>query len=426
VRFALSALCWAVLSGALSVTANAQTWIPYATLNSYSTPTIAGPKMDSLGNAWVVIDDGTNLSVVGSNGNSGTWGTPYILGPWIPGGAYSAALAVDQSGGVYVVYAASQNGTSFPLMWAKYTPTSGWQAPSVAYNSPVSFYDPIAAIDSAGHLVVVFNTNGIASIVYDPAKASWGRVQNIVPPGANALLPSMAGNTSGSRLALVYLGLRGLEYSFFNSSSARWEEPAPVTGGDKATFNSAALASYLPISVDPSGNVTVVTALHLGVEKYSVGGFHYDGSAWEMTQLVPSTGFLIDIENEGSIAQSPSGAVLVASPTNFTGTPSITVFRYTPGVGWDTETPGTLGSGTATLCAIAWFESSEAVLVYYSDEVEGVALYSNGAWSSGPAIPDSYATFQPGAATAPSGDVVLAMTSAFTGSFGVVATWLEP
>jgi hypothetical protein len=423
-RFALG--CAAFAAG-LSVTAGAQTWTPYTTLDTFDQGGFAGPVFDSLGNAWVVLDDNVNLSVVEYEASSGTWLTPYILGPWISGGQFAAALAADQSGDVYVVYNNTQNGDATnPLTWAKYTPASGWSAPAVAYNSPDPYGEVMAAFDSAGHLVVVFDANGTSSIVYDPATSSWGRVQNVVPQNVNAVLPSMAGNTNGSRLALVFLGHRGLEYSFFDSSKMRWPEPSAISGSEKVTFSAAADGSFIPVSVDPSGNVTAVTALIEGRDQFSVGGFHYDGTSWQMTQLVPASSFLTDIENEASIAQSPSGAVVVGVPTNF-GTPAMTVFRYTPGVGWDTETAATInGYGTSTQCAIAWFLSGEAALAYLDVTAEAAALYAGSSWSNGPPIPGGYETFFPRVATAPNGDVLLVMSSAYTGTFGVVATWLEP
>jgi hypothetical protein len=427
IRLCLTVVSYAVLAASLSLTANAQTWTPYATLDTFGMSTFAGPVIDSLGNAWVLIDDGAYLSVVESNGTSGTWQTPYVLGPAI-GSAFSAALTVDQSGGVYAVYNDAQSDTPpYPLTWAKYTPATGWSAPAVAYNSPIAFSEVMPAIDSAGHLVVVFNVNaGISSIVYDFATESWGRVQTIVPAQANPILPSMAGNTNGTLLALVYLGLRGLEYSFFDSSTAKWGATAVIPDSSRVTFTSASLDSYFPISVDPFGNVTAVTALTVGLEKFSVAGFHYDGSAWQMTQLGPTSSIRTNLENFGSIAQSPSGAVLAAAPFSTGSQYSILAFRYTPGVGWDTETAGTQSTSIATECRIAWYQGDGAVVAYDNNDVEDVSIYINGAWSGGQPVADNYATPFPGMATAPNGDVVFVMTSAFTGSFGVVATWLEP
>jgi hypothetical protein len=401
-------------------------WDPLTQLSADGAVTFTGPVMDSLGNAWIVFDDGVNLSVVESSGTSGTWQTPYILGPTIAAGGFGAAITVDQSGDVYVVYNNTQTGsTPLPLTWAKYSPASGWQAPAVAYNSPDNFGFVIPAITSSGQLVVVFNANGISSIVYDPATSSWGPVQNLVPASDQPLLPSMAANASGSRLALVYLGTRGLEYSFFDSSTAQWESPAAIPQSERATFSVDATDSFLPISVDSSGNVTVVTALSAGFRQYGVGGFRYEGSRWQLTELVSKSDSNANLENFGSIAQSPSGAVLVAVPTNY-GAYAITVFRYTPGVGWDTETAASVSTSEATRCRIAWFASGEAVVVYFNNTIEDAAIYSNGAWASGPVIPGGYGTFYPGIATAPNGDVLLTMSSEAFESYGLVVTWLLP
>jgi hypothetical protein len=376
------------------------------------------------------------LSVVEYQAASGAWQAPYVLGPLAPNGAFGAVIAADQSGDVYVVYNNSQSASApFPLMWAEYTPASGWQPPAVAYNSPYNFGEVMAAVDSAGHLVVVFNANGVSSIVYDTATSSWGSVQELVTLSFNPGAPTMAANASGSRLALVYWeNVVGMKYSFFNSSSAEWEKPAVIPDSEDATTGYAE-GTYFPLAVDSSGNVTLVTAWQPHLHKYSVAGFRYEGGAWQMTQLVPLGSQLNDISDFASVAQSPSGSVLVAVPYS-TGTEfSITAFRYTPGVGWDTETVATLAGSGAARCAVAWFQSGEAVVAYYDSgpvggsTIEGAALYSNGAWSSGPPIPDAYLTYYPGMATAPNGDVLLIMSSAVleeTYTYGVVATWLQP
>ena len=53
-------------------------------------------------------------------------------------------------------------------------------------------------------------------------------------------------------------------------------------------------------------------------------------------------------------------------------------------------------------------------------------FYSNGAWASGASIPGGYGTVEPGLATAPNGDVLLAMSSAGQFNYGTVVTWLRP
>jgi hypothetical protein len=167
----------------------------------------------------------------------------------------------------------------------------------------------------------------------------------------------------------------------------------------------------------------------VGYKQWSVGGFRYEGGAWQVTELEPASPGAADVENFGNIAQNPSGAVLAAVPYEATGGPPLTiaVFRYTPGVGWDTETAATEGDTGESRCRIAWFQSSEAVAIYNDSGVEEAAFYSNGTWSSGPPIPGGYGTNSPGIATAPDGDVLFVMAASNSDeSLGVLATWLVP
>jgi hypothetical protein len=436
-RFAL--FCTACV-GAFSITAHAQVWTPYTTLDAYVATGSVGPVFDSLGNAWVATNDNVNFSIVEYEASSGTWQAPHVLGPWIyDGSSYpTAAIVADQSGDVYVIYNSSQGGAG-TLTWAKYTPASGWSAPAVIYNSTYSFGEVMAAFDSAGHLVVVFVSElGIWNVVYDVAKSSWGEVETLASPSGSEelLVPSMAANTSGTRLALVYLSYDNqgrnsgysLEYSFFDSSRAQWDKFAPIPNSKEATAGSySGVDNYYPIAVDSSGNVTLATALYVGHLEWQVGGFRYENGAWQMTVLTPVLNSEPAVDTFGSIAQSPSGTVLIAAPY-YNGVNTVMgAFLYTPGVGWDTETAAVQSGTGVTRNGVAWYQSDEAVVVYDNTGGEGVALYSNGAWSSGPAIPNGYATGLPGIGTAPNGNVLFIMSSAFLDfSYGLVATWLEP
>lgn len=268
------------------------------------------------------------------------------------------------------------------------------------------------------------------SIVYEPATSSWGRVQK-VSRNVPTAVTGMAGNTSGSQLALAYLGRTGLLYSIYDQSTAKWRTPAPIPGSEQATFSAGAGGTHLQMAVDDSGNVTVMSPLKTGRNQYTVAAFRNGGSGWQETVLLAPSGALANLENYGSTALAPDGSLLVAVPMVTTnGGTNITVFRYTSGVGWDTETAATYGTNTQTLCAVAWFASGEAVAVYDNfaeADVEQAAVYSNGSWTSGPSIPGGYGTVQPGLATAPNGDVLLAMNSdGIAPNYGTVVTWLRP
>jgi hypothetical protein len=413
-------------------------WDPIVNLDpSASGGSLAGPIFDSSGNAWVVINDSVNLVAIQSNGTSGTWLAPHIIGPSLPGGIETVGMAVDQAGGFYVTYgtAASVN-TADPLMWTKYTPAAGWQAAAQIYNSPAYFDETFPEIDSAGRLVVVFNANGISSIASTTTQTAWGAVQTISPLSDEPLLPSVAANPSGTRLALVYLLLKniaqkGLRYTFFNSTTGEWGASTPVPNSGDAYFSGYTSENAYPIAVDSSGNVTVATPVlagfsHRGVSnlsrQYSVGGFRYENGVWSMQQLGAPSYMLPSLESFGSTALNANGSVLISVPwgNGLSETVSIIVFRYTPGVGWDTEIAA---SGASNYwCKVAWFEGTEAVVVYSAGGQLLAALYSNGAWGPAPAIPGNFpGGGDPALAGAPTGEVLLGIPAN-----GIYVTFLRP
>jgi hypothetical protein len=418
-------------------------WDPLTNLDPSSTgQPIAGPIFDSLGNAWVVIDDAVSLVAIQSNGTSGTWQPPHIIGPSIQA-AGTIGVAVDQSGGFYVTYGTGvAGGSSFPLMWAKYTVASGWQAAAQIYNSPDSFTETFPAIDSSGRIVVVFNPKfAITSIASDPAQSTWGTVQTVSPATDSPILPSVAANKSGTRLALVYLldsnvFRRGLRYTFFNSSTGQWNASLTVPNSANVTFSGYSTLNAFPIAVDNLGNITVATSLSVRAnsisdatarptKQWSIGGFRYENGVWSMQQLISPSGSLPDLENLGSTALNANGTVLISVPLfdGFQGT-NITVFRFTPGIGWDTEIAASFtNQGTISRSKVAWFEGTDAVVVYSAAGVplQG-ALYANGAWGSGPAIPGNFTnvTF-PALAGAPTGEALLGVPLG-----GVYVTYLRP
>jgi hypothetical protein len=400
---------------------------------------IAGPIFDSLGNAWVVISDSTNLVAIESNGVSGTWQTPHIIGPALQGSTDTVGLAVDQAGGFYVTYSPGlTGGNSYPLMWTKYTPAGGWQAAAQIYDSPVFFTETFAEIDSAGRLVVVFNPGyGISSIATNPSQSAWGAVQTISPSTDLPILPSVAANQSGTQLALVYLLQeniiqKGLRFTFFNSTTGEWNASKPVPNSSNVTFTGYSTEDAYPIAVDDSGNITLAAELFVGwsdqgiskpSRQYSVGGFRYENGTWSMQELIAPSYSIPNLDNAGSIALNANGAVLISAPLSNGGEGvNITVFRYMPGTGWDTEIAASYDTSGASRCKVAWFEGTEAVVVYNAAGPLLAALYANGVWGSGPTIPGNFMNIDfPALAGAPTGEDLLGVPLN-----GVYVTFLRP
>lgn len=426
----------ALLAPRSAASATQPTWDPLTTLDADKSSDLIGPVFDSLGNAWVVVSDSVNLMAIQSNGTSGTWKTPHVIAAAridYP----SVGIAVDRAGGVYVVYLGTYpEGGPYPLMWTKYTPAAGWSAPMLAYSSPQGWGNINPVLDSTGRLVITFDANGVTSVVCNPTTLSCGGAQIVEPDSSDPLLPTAAGNQSGSRLVLTYLLYkRGLRYSFFNSSTGQWDPPATVPNSQGATFVSYGSRSYFPLAVDESGNVTLVTALRLAPGIFNAGGFRYENGVWTMTRLARSSRTTPPFE-AGSIAVNNAGEVLAAVPANAgypnPGSTAIDVYRFRPGVGWKAEVAGFYESSTVNKCTVAWFLSGEAVVVYAGGPVgtsktEQSSIYSNGAWAPGPPIPGPWFTTYPSAATAPTtGEVVLGLEPNLLGDGGTVATWLRP
>ena len=157
-----------------------------------------------------------------------------------------------------------------------------------------------------------------------------------------------------------------------------------------------------------------------------VGGFRYEGGQWTTQQLLTPSASSPATDQFGSIALNANGAVLISVPTwdGSTGV-NISLFRYTPGQGWDTEIAAHYNSTTGSRCAVSWFESTEAVVVYADHTLPAslaAALYSNGAWGSAPAIPGNFPDVAaPKLAGAPSGEALLGVP--YT---AVYATFLRP
>lgn len=405
------------------------TWEPYTTLAAAPGSTVAGPVFDATGNGWVVVGDNVNLSAIQWDHATGTWLPPHVLGPAPLGNTDSVGLAIDKTGTLYITYCAdpATGQDPIPVMWAKYSPSAGWQEPAAVYLSSNSVYTTQPSIDSMGRLVLVFNGHIVFSRVYDPATSSWGDVQTVVPTSSNALEATVAANSSGTRLALIYLQGSQMQYSFFDSAAGKWNPPATVPDSQFSTIVGGGSApNYFPVAVDEAGNVTFAAATNIRL-LYGATGFRYEGGKWTATKLVPTSRRKTVVDVFGTIAINALGEVLIAAPANNGAAGSkITVFRYTPGKNWTVETAATYPSSRAGRCKIAWFQSDQAVVAYVgADDTDGLqnALYSNGKWGPGPHLPGTVVSFLPGIGTDPTGDVLLTLSET---SDGAISTWLRP
>jgi hypothetical protein len=347
------------------------------------------PALDASGNAWVLLLDQFNntLSVAGSNGTSGTWGSPQFVTNIPSGaGAVAAALAVTPAGQVHVLYLL-EGVQPNQLRDFVYTPGIGWQGPSPIDSIPYAVAD--ATVDSLGNVVAVLVSG--QAIVYSAAAGTWGPAQQIIPQGLFSTSATLVRSPDHSKVLLAYLNnggdqTKGIYSQEYVSSTQTWQAPQYVPNTQNAV-NTA--GNHYSLAVDNSGNGTLLTTLASAREARGckalivLDGYRYEGGKW----------------NRG---------------------------------GWDQETVATASGVESPITAAFFGFSGEAVVTYgqFLDQSNiGInsEIYANGSWSIGAPIawPGGQA-YSSQMAEAPTGEVLLVFSSSTGGGLLTEATWLRP
>jgi len=425
-----------------SIAATGPAWDPLLPLSTTQTY-FSGPVFHPSGDAWALLVN-DSFSAIQSNGVSGGWQTPHTLIDAANNGepshdVFNPKIAVASSGVVHVIYRGLYfNSTTaeyeYQLVWFSYTPGIGWQGPLVAYSSPYFFQEMNLATDSSNNLIVIFdretslNRPGAWSIVYSAATATWGQAQLVSPARSIAYAQTLAQNSNGSTILLVYLNVsvpRGIYSQRYMAATQTWSSSQRLPGTMLAYFSIAGVGTHYPLTVDSSGRGTLIAPL-----LPSIWGFRNEGGLWRApTRLLPFANGLEDILNFGDAAVSSNGLVLGVNTSTASGHETLYAFRFTPGQGWNVETPAQFASNFITRSRIAWFDlAGQAIATYVSLSGLESVLNTSGAWSASPDIPGTYSTFYQETATAPSGEVLLLFDGSDGGgpATGVIATWLRP
>jgi hypothetical protein len=154
----------------------------------------------------------------------------------------------------------------------------------------------------------------------------------------------------------------------------------------------------------------------------TVYGFRYEGDRWQSSSplLTPASGYG-SFDDAGAMIVDASGMVVGVMGGSSPQGQAEYAFRYTPGIGWDTEIAAYAPETTAQ-SYLGLFSGGEVALYQNNDDTEA-SLYQNGIWSNLPPIPGYYLAYYVATASAPTGEMLLAeQTAANT----VVATWLLP
>ncbi|MFN0103417.1 MAG: hypothetical protein ACKV2U_15170 [Bryobacteraceae bacterium] len=394
-----------------------------------------GPVMDGAGNAYVLVVDSA-MSVIRSNGTSGSWQGPQLILA-DASGVFNPQITVDSIGNITVLYRAF-GASTYDLRAIRYTASTGWQGPSVIYSSPFFFQQMIAATDSLNNVVVVFDRDnagggtGAWSIVYSYSQSIWGAGQQVSADGGSALLHSLARNPAGTRLMMAYLRFSLADAVFvhqYSPATQSWGVAEPLLASGLAGFSSAGVGSHLPLTIDDGGNGTIFVPFYIGIRIQSLYGYRYENGRWRIGQKLLDWGqTFFDLPNFGDAAVNSQGVVLGAITNRGPSNQQFSMFRFTPGQGWNHEIAAEFPSASYTRCRVAWLGAiGEAVGTYMFSELKSV-VYTAGAWALAPEIPGNYGTFFHETVTAPSGEVLLVFgADGGPPPLGApYATWLRP
>jgi hypothetical protein len=438
-RLARFALFCGVFATGIPVGAIAQTWGPMTVLdNNPNGETLGGAVVDPFGNAWVtMIDIGDAgevpwvVKVVESNGTTGTWQAPVTLASSyfiLVGGQ----ITVDSQGRITVIYS-YLGGVPYQYFAVRYIPGSGWQPPVTLVTSQDYVLTVGVAMDSAGDVVLVYRqlidsgnpyVVDLWSVTVSGATGMPGTPQRLTGPFYEPSYQAIAASPDGSHLMLAYAAEDGPAGGFsvksYDAASQTWGNSVSVPWTGLAGFD---VGGYLHLTVDNSGNATMLMDYVDQVTKaWTVYGYRYQNGGWQSAPVFSSSMMAGGFNSWGGMIVDTSGVVLgLMGYLNSDNSGTEYAFRYTPGVGWDTETVGP----SVDPAYQSWGSTFAGgdVAIYWNNDDFVASLYQNGAWSALPPIPDNILPYYISTALAPNGTMLLAEGTA---GYVVQATWLEP
>lgn len=256
---------------------------------------------------------------------SSGWGVPILIEDENYYPANTPQIAMDRNGSAHAVW--SQNDGSGWNIWTKrFSPQSGWGAPSLLSHP---FYGPDARIPR-----IDFNSNGNAVTV-------WEQTDGV----------------SFKILANYYIDGIG------------WDYPLLISAND--SDNSA----KPKIAIDDNGNAIAVWSVDIGPYSNLVASRYESGTGW--SPEVP-----IEFNDSGSawdpeIAFDGSGNAIVVW-TQYNGTSQdIWSNRYKVGSGWDTPESIDSSNGQPYIPQIAVDSGGNAIAVWYQTNVTYTDVWAN-------------------------------------------------
>ncbi|UCE91100.1 MAG: hypothetical protein JSV90_06670 [Methanobacteriota archaeon] len=330
-------------------------------------------------------DDGTRYNIYANRYVVGTgWGTAKLIETDNSGGAYSADVAVDDSGNATAVWH-QYDGTRNNVWSNRYVVGTGWSVATLIETDNTGYAEsPQVAVDDSGNATAVWHQ-------YDGTRYSIWSNRYVIGTGwtgetlietdntGNAFFPKVTVDRSGDVTAVWHQD-DGTRYNIWAN---RYTVDTDWGLAKLVETDNAGSAQYPELAVDYSGDVTAVWHQSDGTRNNVWSNRYSAGTGWNAATL-------IETDNTGAalypqLAADKSGSV-TAAWTQFDGTRwNALSNRYEVGTGWGAVTfVETDNAGSANRPEVAVDDSGDVTAVWYQSDG-----YRSNIWSNRYVVPDT-------------------------------------
>jgi PKD repeat protein len=247
----------------------APTWL--APINLSTAPTAGSPSAsqvasDAVGETFAswLRNDGTNDRVqIAGHGPGGPWSPAVDLSDATQN-AMTPSLSLSSTGFGAIAWSRS-DGSKFRIQVSRRAPGGAFGAATTLSTAGVDSTNPVAAVDAAGDVVVIWEDSTLLAVHarrFSASAGSWGPIEDLASSGAgqpyrSLVLVISAGGTATAAWALDFNNDPTLtQYQIQTRTAAMGGAWTPITQPSSTFGTDQSGAPQL--AVDDAGNVTLV------------------------------------------------------------------------------------------------------------------------------------------------------------------------